>query len=329
MTRIKSKLLKRITYCLSILLFLTCLPIQTLAAEGSDPLSLAIFHKVEEKAVADVEFSIYAVADEKGNLTGSFKNYPVSLKGLDSAGLKNAAETLSGYAIRDNIKAFESTKTDANGVAVFPVEKTLKKGIYLIIGKSYSTETYVCNVQPILLSLPNVDENGNALYEVKIESKFELIEKDKTTQMSVVKVWKDKTEHYRPSKIEVQLIDNESGKIHDTVALNKDNNWRYTWTGLPEGHVWSVVEKNVPEYYTVSSEKEGLTVKLTNTSEKEYTPPKTPDKEPGQGTPSDSPTPQKGNKLPQTGTWWWPVPVLAGLGLAFLIIGLIRRQRNE
>ena len=329
MIRIKGKLLKRITYCLSMLLFLTCLPIQTLAAGDSDPLSLAIFHKVEEKPVADVEFSIYAVADEKGNLTGSFKNYPVSLKDLDSAGAKNAAETLSGYAIRDNIKAFESTKTDANGVAVFPVEKTLEKGIYLIIGKSYSTETHVCNVQPILLSLPNKDENGNVLYEVKIESKFELVEKDKTTQMSVVKVWKDKTEHYRPSNLEVQLIDNGSGKIHDTVILNKDNNWRYTWTGLPAGHVWSVVEKDVPEYYTVSSEKEGLTVKLTNTSDKEYTPPDKEPEKPGQDNPPDSSTPQKGNKLPQTGTLWWMVPILAGFGLAFLIIGLIRRQRNE
>lgn len=337
MMKLNNRILKSIAFSLSLLFFVLMIPVQTLAAEDSASLSFTLFHKVEEKPVADVKFSVYRVADEKGNLTGSFKDYPVSLSNLDSTGLKNAAETLAGYVIRDNIQSTDNTKTDANGVAAFPTSKAMEKGVYLVIGESYSTEAYVCNIEPILLSLPNKDENGNILYDVKADSKFELIEKDKTTQMSVVKVWKDKTESYRPSKVEVQLIDNASGKVQDTVTLNKDNNWRYTWTNLPVGHLWSVVEKNVPEYYTVSSKREGFTVELTNTSEKEYTPPEdsVPDSpEPGEDNPSE-PTvtgggdSQTGSKLPQTGTLWWPVPVLAALGLIFIVIGLIRRQKDE
>lgn len=34
-----------------------------------------------------------------------------------------------------------------------------------------------------------------------------------------------------------------------------------------------------------------------------------------------------GNKIPQTGIMWWPVPVLLFAGLAFLMIGVIRRRR--
>lgn len=335
--KMKNRILKSTIFCLCLMLFLLIVPIRTLAAEASGSLSLALFHKIDGNPENGVEFSVYRVADEKGSLTDSFKGYSVSLKDLDSTGLKNAAETLAGYVIRDSIKASDRTETDTNGVAVFPTAGTLEKGIYLVMGRSYTTETQVCNIEPFLLSLPNKDKDGNLLYEVNVDSKFELVEKDKTTQMSVVKVWKDKTEHYRPSKVEVQLIDNASGKVQDTVTLSKDNNWRYTWTNLPVGHVWSVVEKNVSEYYTVSSEREGFTVKLTNTSEKEYNPPEEPvpdspkpDKDnPPEPTVSGGSDSQTGNKLPQTGTLWWPVPVLSALGLVCIVIGLIRRQKDE
>lgn len=36
-----------------------------------------------------------------------------------------------------------------------------------------------------------------------------------------------------------------------------------------------------------------------------------------------------GNKLPQTGVLWWPVPVLVFFGLAFVMIGLLKRRRNQ
>lgn len=36
-----------------------------------------------------------------------------------------------------------------------------------------------------------------------------------------------------------------------------------------------------------------------------------------------------GNKLPQTGILWWPVPILLCAGLAFVMIGMIRRRRCD
>jgi hypothetical protein len=33
-----------------------------------------------------------------------------------------------------------------------------------------------------------------------------------------------------------------------------------------------------------------------------------------------------GSFIPQTGQLWWPVPVMVAFGLAFIVIGLIRRR---
>lgn len=47
-------------------------------------------------------------------------------------------------------------------------------------------------------------------------------------------------------------------------------------------------------------------------------------------TPGPTPTPTPvGPKLPQTGLLWWPVPILAGLGLILVVVGAIWKKRSE
>lgn len=48
--------------------------------------------------------------------------------------------------------------------------------------------------------------------------------------------------------------------------------------------------------------------------------------EPPAPTPTPTPTPTPPPNLPQTGQLWWPVPLLAGIGLVFLIIGLRKKK---
>jgi hypothetical protein len=38
---------------------------------------------------------------------------------------------------------------------------------------------------------------------------------------------------------------------------------------------------------------------------------------------------KNGTKLPQTGLYWWPVPMLIAVGLVLIILGTIRNQRNR
>ena len=100
------------------------------------------------------------------------------------------------------------------------------------------------------------------------------------------------------------------------MTLNAANNWRHTWGELPKYNndgskiVWSVVEKEL-ENYTVLITQNGITFVVTNTGEHPENPPEHPD-----------------DKLPQTGVLWWPVPVLAAVGLVFLIAGALSRKKN-
>ena len=332
-------------FCLLFMSLYMMLPICSEAADKINTkanVTFTLFHKVDNKAVKDVEYSIYRVGDlsESGKVEFSkdFKKYSLKLNMSNNSAVKSTADALQGYILRDKIKPLDSALTDANGVVVFPTNGSLKTGLYLICGKSYKTaDGKICNIQPILTALPVTDGEGTLWYDVKVESKHEILQD--TSKLSVLKVWKDKTTHYRPNKIQVQLINTVTGEIHDTVNLSKSNNWRHSWSNLPAGYTWTVVEKDVPEHYTLSVKRDKFTIELTNSCDKTYTPPKEPDKETTEEETDDPVTqtphsPQTGGststKLPQTGTLWWPVPILVIAGMLCILIGMLRKRgQNE
>jgi hypothetical protein len=128
-----------------------------------------------------------------------------------------------------------------------------------------------------------------------------------TVRKVVKKTWDDKGyERQRPSSIKVQLMRN--GAVHETVTLSANNNWQYTWSSLQAKDSsgkeirWTVKEVDVSGYI-VNIDQHGDTFLITNAPVK----------------PS----------LPQTGVLWWPVPVLASVGLLFLITGYIMRGRKR
>lgn len=321
-------------FCLLLTVLVMLLPLYSKAAEKIDlgkNVTFTLFHEVNGKKVEGVEYSIYQVGkvttDGKVSFVKPFSEYGLKLDMNSKTSVKNTADALYGYILRDNISALDTSKTDANGVVVFPTKNTLVPALYLVTAKSYQqADGSVCNVQPILLTLPYADSTGSLLYDVKVESKYEIL--TDTTQFSVLKVWKDKTTHYRPGKIKVELINKNTGKVYDTVTLSKSNQWRYTWKNLPARTAWTVIEKSVPKYYKVSYERDGSVIEITNTSSKTYETPKEPNEETPDNPVSQPPSsPQTGgSKLPQTGTLWWPVPILAIAGMVCILIGMIRKR---
>ncbi len=130
---------------------------------------------------------------------------------------------------------------------------------------------------------------------------------DDTVTRMVLKEWDDKGyESHRPRSVQVTLLQN--GTAYDTQTLSETNSWQYTWDKLPKWdqngreYTWTIQEASVPGYVS-SVEQNGDTFVLTNT-------PNEP-------------------KLPQTGVLWWPVPVLACGGLAFLIMGMVSRRKKD
>lgn len=316
------KLLKRIV---PVFLVLLLLPITAFGAGSIDlnrDLKLSVFYQNGDTPLTGAAFSIYLVAsaDETGALTTTddFKQFHVTIDGKNDAAWKALATTLEGYVLRDNIPPTDSGKTNDAGYLTFPTGGgKLTPGLYLVLGSRHIQGNYRYDAMPFMVMLPTQDAERNEwLYDVLVSPKHdadEIPDTPSTVTRKVLKVWDDAdNKGDRPSEVTFQLL--QDGKVYDTVTLNAENNWRYTWTDLDDSYTWTVVEKECKDY-TVRIERDGITFVITNTYE-------TPDKP----TPT-KPTPDK-PKLPQTGQVWWPVPLLCAVGTVLLVTGLVLRKRQ-
>lgn len=294
-------------------------------AQGSIDLtkkvSLTISYRDGGKAIKDAEFDMYLVAtvDENGTLTTTkdFAQFNVNISGKNDAQWNTLQSTLEGYVLRDNIVPTDSQKTDAHGMAYFPTaQKTLPAGLYLVMGERHTQDGTYYDASSFMVMLPTQNNNANTWdYDVTVNVKYEkqeVPEEQEVVTRKVLKVWNDKGhENERPKEIVVQLL--RDGKVFETIPLNADNQWRYTWENLDDSYTWKVVEKEQAGY-TVEIVKEGITFVVTNT----YA-----------GDKPAVPSSGTNTNLPQTGQLWWPVPVCLCIGLAFVIVGLVYKGNRD
>lgn len=270
-------------------------------------------------ALPDMRFSLYRVGDISESavftLSGDFKDYKVSLRDLDNAGWKAAANTLAAYIRPDNIAALKTGVAGRNGVIDFG---TLSTGLYLVVGESLAVGDTTYASSPFLVSLPGEGKNGGWSYDVNAAAKLSAsVEppsppRETTVNISVIKVWNDSgSESKRPENIEAVLLRN--GREYRSVTLSASNNWRYTWKGLDDDYDWSVIEETVPEGYVVTYGSRGTVFTIDNSYLEDIPDPGTPTANiPDEDTPTS---------LPQTGLLWWPVPLMAGAGLLLFALG--------
>lgn len=257
--------------------------------------------------VDGVTFRLYEVGEVNGEefvLTGDYAGYQVNLQE------KTAPETLASYVERDGLQPVQ-TAVSAGGSLTF---SNLEQKIYLMTGDSAVLDRVRWIPSAVLFSVPQKDEDtGELLWNITAGGKYERQPLPDLVEVSVEKIWNDKGfEKKRPVSIRAQLL--KDGEVFDTVKLSKANNWKHTWTRLEPEFTWTVVEEKVPDHYKVTVRKEkGVTI-LENTYEKVTTP---------------TPTPTPPPNIPYTGQLWWPVGILITIGLALILIGLIRRKRSE
>lgn len=287
------------------------LPLNTFAAGKIDldrESTLTVNYKENDSAIAGAAFNIYKVADvdEYGylKLSKDFREYPISIDGIETDDWAKLITTFEGYILWDDIQPAATAATDKNGNAVF----TAKPGVYLVMGDRHTQDGYYWTAKSSLVILPTQDiEVNDWNYDLTIIPKYDKVTTTPPkTARKVVKVWDDNGhQSQRPQEILVQLL--RDGEVYDSVMLCAAINWRYHWEELDGAYNWTVVE-SVPSNYTVSVTQESITYIVTNTY--------------NGNTPTDPGTPQ----LPNTGQLWWPVPMLAAAGMAFILIGLIRRR---
>lgn len=208
----------------------------------------------EFEGIADAEFRLYKVATPNNSgsfdLTGDFAGYDVNLSST------TAAETLQYYVERDKMDPLATKKTDSTGKIVYG---DLEPGVYLILGDRFERDNKIYTPQPVLLSVPGKNPDGNKpLWDVTVHAKYSECQKPEKPKkdITVLKIWLDKDKTTRPESIVVQLMKN--GTVVEEVTLNAANNWKYTWKDLDAFAYWSVVEKVVPEGYHVAVSKQDL-----------------------------------------------------------------------
>ena len=304
---------KRIAALLFTFFFAFCFSFSgkiTMAEEGSNSLRL--------DGVADgMSVSLYEVAakQEDGSfaLTQDFASAGVKVDGLSSDELASLGTTMDAY-IAEKQPNPVSTQTAAGGSCQWT---GLEDGLYIAVAPVFNQDGKLMEYSPIVAYLPYT-EDGNWVRDMRAQVKAPS-EVPQDTVMSVYKVWEDGDGSGRPQSISASLVQQDStgSRVYDTQVLDQDNNWSYTWTKLPQGYSYRVVESQVPEGYTQSIAVEGNKTVITNTKSSGQ------DKNSGKGSGSSS------GKLPQTGQLWWPLPYLAAGGLLCLLIGFWQKYSTE
>ena len=308
--------------CVTAILFsLVALP--TLADTGTN--TLGVVCRSGESGLFGVTFDLYPVAaadlNGKWKLTDLFDDYPVDIEGYSAKTADELAQTLRGYVLLDGIQADRSVRSTANGSCSFD---GLTDGLSLLLGRKFSEVNATYTIQPILVCLPYTDGNASEKQrEIVCQPKTyasvnyrltpEACPREETASVKVLKLWENEDDSHskRPASVTAILL--RDGKPFDRVLLNADNGWSHIFSNLPcydeEGvpYAWTVVETPVDSYRvsTVATD-DGFTVTNTCVTGGEREEP----------------------KLPQTGQLWWPVPILAGIGIICIAVGVIVTRRK-
>lgn len=302
---------------------------------AEDYQNLTIICRKENTIISGMEWKIYYIAEinAKGDyiIKNEFSNYPLSFDKNSVSSLQKAAGMYETYTIKDNIVPFNQGETDSEGKLVF---SNLNAGFYLITGEPVSIDGLAFIPVPSLVHL-NTDDKGEtawtydltSLPKLKVLPASDFLKSD----YNVSKEWLDDNEGVRPKYVTAVLYRNDVE--FDSIVLNEENDWKYTWNNLPQTAEWSILEGDVPEGYSVSYFESEDTVTITNKFSSTSTETSSDNNSNSTETNNSDSNSNSGSssKLPQTGMMLWPVPVLAISGIIVFVIGwfLYKRGGNE
>lgn len=169
--------------------------------------------------------------------------------------------------------------------------ENLDLGLYLVT-QTNQVEGY-SKVSPFTVMIPQVQDNS-WIYDIKATPKVDII---RLFDLIVEKVWNVSADVDTPKEVTIELLKGE--EVIDTVILNDKNNWTYTWKQIEMSDEYSVKEVSISGY-TATYREDGNKFIVTNT-----------------------------RSLVQTGRSIYVVPILAVLGLCFIVIGVILEKRKK
>ena len=300
-------------FLLCFLMALNLLPIKTFAdipLDIAEKSNLQVVFEIDGEKAKDVTFKAYKVAAVTSSyeftVEPKFEKADI-IKLLDNPDTESyniIATTITGFiAENTQIKPDYTAVTDKSGSAVF---KEADRGLYLITGDIYKTESAYYIPQNFMVLLPTQKSDGSLNYNVKAIVKWEKRAVNEKLNLEILKIWGDSAENlHTDDNVTVKLYKN--GKLYDSKILNRNNNWNYKWKNLPSDALWTVKENEL-KGYTASVERKKDCFVITNTPKKHNKIPP---------------------KLPQTGLLVWPVPVALSLGILLILLGVTEKRKGE
>lgn len=253
---------KKIKYLkILILISLIILPSAKVSADAvvdfdrRGSIKITLKESTDNTNIEGSEITIYQVAvlkEKNNNIAFEYieelKDCPNSLEDL-----KEPSITLINYIKDKNIPKI-SLKTNKEGLVQY---NNLDLGLYLVM-QTNNIKGYTI-FSPFFIILPEyILDNWN--YDINAFPKTDII---KLTDITVKKVWNKSNHTNLPLEVNIELLKN--GEVIDTVKLNKDNNWHYTWKNLEKSDKYTVREINIPIGYTASYRNDGNIFTITNT----------------------------------------------------------------
>ena len=156
---------------------------------------------------------------------------------------------------------------------------SLEEGCYLVLGEPVKKDLGLFLSVPTLVCIADGQK-----YDCDWDLNMTIIPKiglvssgneNNTADRTVKKVWE-----YAKNTPDITVKLFQDGELYDTVVLNEENNWEFTWDELPNIYRWTVIEDSVPDNcyvsYTQSAVKSGnVTAELfviTNTYDENFPP---------------------------------------------------------
>lgn len=257
--------------------------------EGRGTIELLLKESTDGTMVSGAEISIVKIAkaiDKNNNLAFEYVD-EISDCSLLVDEIKDVSSELLECVDKSNLK-YDKKITDKNGMVKF---NNLELGLYLI-KQTNKLEGY-SSFLPFLIMIPEfINDEWN--YDIEATPKTDII---KLMDIIVRKEWNISSNKMIPEEIEVQLI--RGNQVIDTIKLNKDNGWKYTWRELEASDEYRVLEVNVPDGYTASYRNEDGVFIIVNT-----------------------------DTLIKTSSNTWLIQGLALLGIIIITIGIICEKKE-
>ena len=256
-------------------------------------IEISLNENITETPISGAEINIYQVAiptSTNHNLAFTYlkdiENCEANLSNLQNQSLPNEiSKCINNSNIPSQIKI-----TNEQGIVNFD---NLDLGLYLIT-QTNQVSGY-SNITPFLVAIPKED-NNKWIYDIKATPKTEII---KLINLTVEKRWNVTNDNNIPKEVTIGLYKKE--ELIDTIILNNENDWTYTWKEIEQSDEYKVLEKNIPTGYTATYSQVENKFIVTNTK-----------------------------TLVQTGQNILLIELLSLSGLLFIIIGIIfKKGKNE